>query len=102
VVVFLVAFLVVVVVVSYGYLFPALTAAQGATPEERRRLAAYSTLLLCVVLFCLLMGLLLSFRFGRMFFPRASGPKVRTKYVDAWAEAGRRMTPPEDKDKTES
>jgi hypothetical protein len=29
-----------------------------------------------------------------MFGPRATGPRVRTKYVDVWAESGKRMEVP--------
>jgi O-antigen/teichoic acid export membrane protein len=96
VIAFLLAFFVLVVVVSHAFLIPALTAANGATQDERRRLAAYSALLLVVVLFCLGVGLFMAFRFGRFFFPRPSSPRIRTKYVDAWAEAGRRMQPPDE------
>ena len=47
-------------------------------------------LLFALVLVILISGLILTFRIGRFFFPRPSGPRVQTKHVDAWAEAGKR------------
>ena len=93
---FMVGFAVLILGVSYSYLLPAMDAALGATDTEKRRLAAYSRLLLAVILFLLFVGLWMTFRVGRFFFPRGqSGQRVRTKYVDAWAESARRMeTPP--------
>jgi len=88
---FLLLFAILLVSVSNFYLLPAMSAAKNATPDEKRRLMAYSRLLLMLVLFILFVGLVMTFRVGRFFFPRASGPRVRTKYVDVWAEAGRRL-----------
>lgn len=88
---FLILFAILLVAVSNFYLLPAMSAAQGATPDEKRRLMAYSRLLLAIVLFILFVGLLMTFRIGRFFFPRPTGPRVRTQYVDAWSEAGRRL-----------
>lgn len=94
--VFMLGFGVLIIGVSYYYLLPAMDAAVGATDTEKRRLAAYSRLLLAVILFVLFVGLWMTFRVGRFFFPRGqSGQRTRTKYVDAWAESARRMdTPP--------
>jgi len=94
VVVFLLAFAVLVAVVTSYYLAPAMDAAKDATVKEKRTLVAYSRLLLTVVLFVLFAGLILTFRVGRFFLPRKSPPRTQTKYVDAWAEAGKRMQPP--------
>ena len=92
---FLIGFAVLIYVISDWYLLPALDAAQGATTGEKRQLAAYSRLLLAIVLVILICGILLTFRFGRFFFPRNREPSGPTKYVDAWAESGKRMqTPP--------
>ncbi len=94
---FLVGFTVLIIFVSYYYLFPALEAASTATPREKKGLGAYSWLLMSVILFILISGMLLTFRIGRFFFPRQSEPRVRTKYVDAWSEAGKRaQVEPED------
>ncbi len=89
------------VIVSYAYLFPAFEAAADATPEERKRLATYSLLLLAVVLFILFAGLILTFRLGRYFFPRGLGERrARTQYSDAWTESARRLQsrPPDKED----
>jgi hypothetical protein len=91
---FLLLFAILIVCVSEFYLLPALAVVKDANPAERLRLEAYSRLLLAIVLFILIVGLMLTFRIGRFFFPRARAPKVQTKYVDAWAEAGRRAEAP--------
>jgi hypothetical protein len=88
---FLLLFAILLVSVSNFYLLPAISAAKNATPDEKRRLMAYSRLLLAIVLFILLVGLMMTFRIGRFFFPRARGPRTQTKYIDVWAEAGRRL-----------
>jgi hypothetical protein len=88
---FLLLFAILIVGVFEFYLAPAMMAAKNATPDEKRRLMAVSRLLLAVVLFILIVGLMLTFRIGRFFFPRQRGPRVQTKYVDVWAEAGRRL-----------
>src|SRR6185295_10492272 len=74
------------------YLIPAMAAAQGADSIARKQLSAISSLVLVVVLVSLLIMLILIFRPGRMFLQRRSGPRTQTKYVDAWAEAGRRVS----------
>ena len=95
---FLVGFGALIAFVSFYYLLPAMDAALGATPRQRRGLAAYSSLLLALVLFILFVGLMMTFRFGRFFFPRSAPPPAKTKYVDAWAESGKRMSVPDDVD----
>ena len=95
--VFLAGFAVLLVLVSYFYLIPAMEAAQTADPVGRRQLGATARLMLAVVLFILLACLLMSFRIGRFFLPRRRGPSKPTPYVDAWAESARRMkSPPAD------
>ena len=66
-------------------------AAQDATPGQKRELAAFSRLLLAIVLFILCVGILMIFRVRRFFFPRASAKRQKTEYIDAWAEAGKRL-----------
>jgi hypothetical protein len=96
VLVFLIGFTILLVGVGSYYLIPAMDAAisPGVTAKEKRTLMAVSRLMLAVVLFVLFAGLLLTFRVGRFFFPRKSPPRIHTQYVDAWAEAGKRMQPP--------
>ena len=92
---FMVGFAVLIVVISNWYLLPAMDAARNAVPAEKKALAAHARLLLAVVLFILVAGILLTFRFGRFFLPRKREPDKPTRYVDAWAESARRMqTPP--------
>ncbi len=91
VVIYLLGFLVLILVVSRYYLIPALVAEQTATPAQRRILVAHSWLILSLVLFVLLVGLLLTFRVSRFFFPRNREQAKPTQYVDAWQEAGRRL-----------
>ena len=92
---FMVGSAVLILVISKWYLLPALEAAKNAAPGEKKALAAHARLLLSVVLFILVAGILLTFRFGRFFFPRQRGPRKPTQYVDAWQESARRMeTPP--------
>ena len=88
---FLFAFAVLLIVVCHYYLFPALEALKRATPADKAKLRAWSALVLAIVLIILISGLVLTFRVGRFFFPRPTDPRVRTKHVDAWAEAGKRM-----------
>ncbi|MDB5298139.1 MAG: hypothetical protein JWO31_4122 [Phycisphaerales bacterium] len=99
VVLFLCAFGLVLLAVAQLYLLPAVHAARDADAAQRRQLATSASLVLFVVLFVLFAGYLLTFRVGRYFFPKppAARPKP-TKYVDAWAEAGRRLQPAEDEE----
>ena len=98
---FLLLFAVLIITVSKFFLLPALPLVHDATRPEKLRLVAYSRLLLAVVLLILIVGLILIFRPGRFFFPRRQSPRVSTKYIDMWAEAGRRMDAdkPEDTDR---
>jgi hypothetical protein len=94
---FLVGFAVLIYVISDWYLLPALDAARGADPAEKKTLAAHARLLLAVVLVILVCGILLAFRFGRFFLPAAREARRTTKYPDAWEESGRRVkVPPRD------
>lgn len=98
---FFVGFAALLVFVSFYYLKPAMAAWLDATPAQRRGLAAYSWLLMALVLFALFVGLMMTFRFGRFFFPRTTPPPTKTKYVDAWAESGKRMAVPDEPDESD-
>jgi hypothetical protein len=102
--VFLVGFAVLLIgVISYT-LVPGLEAATQPkiSDDEKRRLVAWYRLLLAVILLILFAGLVLTFRFGRMFFPRPLPPRTQTKYVDAWEESAKRVhVPPAEEDERE-
>lgn len=91
---FLFTFTVLLIAICHYFLIPALEARRHATPDDKLKLRAWSTLLLAVMLFILIAGLLLTVRIGRFFFPRPDVPRVHTKHVDAWAEAGKRLEVP--------
>ena len=91
-----------IVLVSRWYLLPALEVFPDATVTEKRQLSAHSSLLLAIILVILLAGILLTFRFGRYFVPRAGERQKPTQYVDAWAESAKRVSvPPRDEDEQE-
>ena len=98
---FLIGFGALIIFVSFYYLMPAMDAALSAGPKQRRHLAAYSWLLMSLVLFILFVGLLMTFRIGRFFFPRSTPPPARTKYVDAWAESAKRVSVPDEADEND-
>jgi hypothetical protein len=89
--VFLIAFVALLLLVSFGYLIPAMDAARTADRAGKFKLVATSRLLLAVVLFVLFMGLMMTFNVRRFFFPRETPKRTRTQYVDAWTEAGKRV-----------
>jgi predicted PurR-regulated permease PerM len=63
-------------------------------PEQLRKrhaIAANAMLVLMLMLTLLVVGLLMTFRISRFFFPRPTPPRIRTKVIDAWAEAGKRL-----------
>ena len=91
---FMAAFAILIAFTSRWYLLPAFEASQGATGIEKRQLAAQSRLLLAIILFILVAGILLTFRFGRYFVPRVGEKQKPTQYSDAWAESGRRASVP--------
>ena len=97
---FLLGFTILMIAISYYTLIPGMQAATqpGITDDEKRRLVAWYRLLLTVVLFILFAGLVLTFRFGRLFFPRPIPPRTKTEYVDAWSESAKRMSVPPDDD----
>lgn len=72
------------------YLLPAYHAWRRADPRQRDLLSASSALLLALVLVLLLLLLVAAFGVRRYFFPGPSSQRTRTRYIDAWTEAGRR------------
>jgi TRAP-type mannitol/chloroaromatic compound transport system permease small subunit len=92
---FLIFFAILVVFVSNYYLVPALSASQSATQPANAHMRAQAALLLSILLVILLSGLVLTFKVHRFFLPRKAEPRARTKYVDAWAEAGKRPVDPD-------
>ena len=94
--VFLIVFTGLLIAVTSYVLVPGFEAIKdpALTPEEKRSLQAWYRLLMFVLLFILFAGVVLTFRFGRFFFPRATAPRTQTQYVDAWAESARRMQVP--------
>jgi hypothetical protein len=99
---FFVGFAALICLVSFYYLMPAMEAALDATPRQRRGLAAYAWLLMALVLFILLVGLMMTFRVGRFFFPRSTPPPAKTQYVDAWAESAKRVSVPDEEDEDDA
>lgn len=95
---FMAGFAILIAFVSKWYLIPALEAANTATPDQRKALSAHARLLLAIILFILLAGILLTFRFGRYFLPRHRERVRPTRYVDAWEEAGKRLHVPSEPD----
>ncbi|HVT87240.1 MAG TPA: hypothetical protein VHD56_00155 [Tepidisphaeraceae bacterium] len=89
---FLVGFSFLIWIVSNEFLIPAMSASSGASDIEKRQLVAYSRLLLAIVLVILCVGILIVFRMRRS-FAAASDQRAKTQYIDAWAEAGKRIGP---------
>jgi hypothetical protein len=87
---FLGFFALLIAFVSHYYLLPAMAARQSATQPAVSLLRAEAALLLAILLVMLLSGLVLTFKVHRFFLPRKGEARVRTKHVDAWAEAGKR------------
>jgi hypothetical protein len=91
---FLALFLILLLAVSHWYLLPALDASNHADARGRRLLGLHALLLMSLLLIILILFLVILFRMSRYFFPGPSRPRIKTKYVDAWTEAGKRMQPP--------
>ena len=92
---YLAGFAVLITFIAWYYLIPAMDAAHNATPGQRQQLSAYSLLLMAIILLIVFVGIVLTFRVSRFFFPRPPhAPPARTKYVDAWAESARRLDTP--------
>src|SRR3954464_9716038 len=95
---FMLGFTILLVAISWYYLFPAFDAAKAADQSGKHKLAATSSLLLAVVLFVLISGILMTFRVGRFFFPRPTPKRTQTQYIDAWSESAKRLQPDPDPD----
>jgi hypothetical protein len=91
---FMAGFALLLAFIANWYLLPALEASRVATGEQKRQLAANARLLLAIILFILLAGILLTFRFGRYFAPRLGEKSKPTQYADAWSESARRVFVP--------
>ena len=93
---FLSLFCLLLLMVTKLYLLRALTDFNGADENGRRLIALHALLLMSAVLVILGLSWMLIFRIGRYFFPNPKPPRVKTKYVNAWEEAGKRMKTPEE------
>ena len=97
VLVFLIGFALMLSIVCSYYLLPVADMVRTADKPAQHQIAAYSRLLLAVILFILFVGLMFTFRIGRFFFPRATDKRTTTQYVDAWSESAKRLkSPPPD------
>ena len=88
---YLLGFAVLITFIAWYFLIPAMQAATDATPRQRQQLSATSLLLMAVVLLIVFVGIVLTFRISRFFFPRPPHQPTKTQYVDAWAESARRV-----------
>ena len=93
---FLSLFCLLLLMVTKLYLLRALNDFNGADERGRRLIALHALLLMSAVLVILGLSWMLIFRIGRYFFPNPKPPRVKTKYVNAWEEAGKRMKTPEE------
>jgi len=90
-VLFFVGFAILLMFVSHWFLLPAMDVARQASRAEKQRLVAYASLLLAILLLVLFIGVLMVSRVRRFFEPRTPVPRQKTEYIDAWAEAGKRI-----------
>lgn len=90
-IIFMAGFVFLMWFVADQFLVPGLEAAKDATPRQKRQLMAYSRLLMAIVLLVVCVSMLLLFRVRRFFFPPFPSKRQKTEYVDAWAEAGKRI-----------
>lgn len=93
-VLFLLSFLAALGVIAWFWLEPMLRIASEGSPEEQRKLAAYSALLIAVLVLVLLVGLIITMRIGRRLRMLGTRDRVQTDYPDAWEESARRTKPP--------
>jgi hypothetical protein len=93
---FLALFVILLLLVTKIYLLPAAADVKGANEAGRKLLGAHALLLMSLVLTILGLALILIFRIGRYFMPRARSKEPKTEYTDAWAESAKRMKTPED------
>ena len=94
---FLTLFMIIVLLVSKFYIEPSMEVASHLNRndpqqlKERHAIAAHGMLVMMLLLTLLVIGLLMTFRISRFFFPRPTVPRTRTRVIDAWAEAGKRL-----------
>jgi hypothetical protein len=93
---FLGLFCILLVLVTKLYLLRALTDFNGADERGRKIIGLHALLMMFLLLVILGLSLILIFRVGRYFFPQRYRKFEKTNYTDAWAEAGKRMKPPEE------
>ena len=82
--------------VTKFHLLGALADFHRADERGRKLIAVYALLGTCAVLLILGLSWILIFRIRRYFFPPGGGREPKTKYTDAWSEAGKRLRPPEE------
>jgi heme/copper-type cytochrome/quinol oxidase subunit 2 len=82
------------------YLLRALADFKVADEAGKKLIGIHALLMMCAVLIVLGLSWMMIFRVGRYFFPRQGEQgeerEAKTKYTDAWTEAGKRMRPPEE------
>jgi Na+/H+-dicarboxylate symporter len=93
---FLGLFCILLVLVTKLYLLRALADFNGADERGRKIIGLHALLVMSLLLVILGLSLVLIFRVGRYFFPERYVKREKTNYTDAWAEAGKRMKPPEE------
>jgi hypothetical protein len=93
---FLGLFCILLVLVTKLYLLRALTDFNGADERGRKIIGLHALLMMFLLLVILGLSLVLIFRVGRYFFLQRYRKFEKTNYTDAWAEAGKRMKPPEE------
>ena len=87
--VFLCGFVILLAVLAHYVLLPGWRTANQLGGTQKTLMSAYAALLLALLLALLWVGLIIVLRL-RQSFVNPSGKRVKTKYVDAWAEAGKR------------
>jgi len=93
---FLALFCALLVLVTKLYLLRALADFNGADEKGKKVIGLHATLVMSLLLVILGCSMVLLFRIGRYFFPQRFKPRTKTKYTDAWTEAGKRMKTPEE------
>jgi quinol-cytochrome oxidoreductase complex cytochrome b subunit len=93
---FLALFYALLALVTKVYLLRALTDFKYSDDRGRKLIGLHALLLMSLLLVILGLSLILIFRIGRYFFPSSRKPEPKTKYTDAWTEAGKRAKTPEE------
>lgn len=90
-VLFLLGFLALLGIIVLFFVEPMAKMAESTSPETRRKVSAYATLLLTLLLSLLLLGLVFTLRIARR---KPLARRRPTRYIDAWGESARRMKTP--------